>query len=300
MEGGGKGEEGGGRGQEGHFLTPQVWVPEGREGGKGVADGGGGGEQWEEDDPGWSRGERQHMHMTEVLMSPPSTHALPVMQVFAANLRAMQEMRRSRVFRRCLRAALDAGNFLNFGRWERWWKGGGLTAGSLERRCIRGAGPGNFLQLLALPRPTPTHGAPILTAAGWALPPQEPTHPSSPPLPSPSLCSRLGSAVGFRLKNLPKLADSKAADGKTTLLQVCVSMGAVCVGGGAKGLMAGRKSTQLQVGVLCVCVCVWGGGPPCPSSPPPVPSRLVACALSNTSPISPLIAGGGCRGDEGG
>ena len=40
----------------------------------------------------------------------------PRVQVFAANLRAMQEMRRSRVFRRCLRAALDAGNFLNFGR----------------------------------------------------------------------------------------------------------------------------------------------------------------------------------------
>ena len=34
------------------------------------------------------------------------------------------------------------------------------------------------------------------------------------------ICSRLGSAVGFRLKHLPKLADSKAADGKTTLLQV--------------------------------------------------------------------------------
>ncbi|GAX85539.1 hypothetical protein CEUSTIGMA_g12955.t1 [Chlamydomonas eustigma] len=56
-------------------------------------------------------------------------------------------MRESKVFRRCLRAALDAGNFLNHG-------------------------------------------------------------------------SRLGSAVGFRLKNLPKLADTKAADGKTTLLQV--------------------------------------------------------------------------------
>jgi len=32
--------------------------------------------------------------------------------------------------------------------------------------------------------------------------------------------SRLGNAVGFRLKNLPKLAETRASDGKTTLLQV--------------------------------------------------------------------------------
>lgn len=64
-----------------------------------------------------------------------------------ANFRAIKQMRTSRVFHRCLRAAVDAGNFLNHG-------------------------------------------------------------------------SRLGSAVGFRLKNLPKLADTRAGDGKTTLLQV--------------------------------------------------------------------------------
>lgn len=67
--------------------------------------------------------------------------------MFNANLRAVRQMRHSRCFHRCLNAALDAGNFLNYG-------------------------------------------------------------------------SRLGNAVGFRLKNLPKLADTKAADGKTTLLHV--------------------------------------------------------------------------------
>ncbi len=58
------------------------------------------------------------------------------MQVFAANLKAIEQLRASRMFRRALRLALSAGNFLNHG-------------------------------------------------------------------------SRLGNAIGFRLKTLPKLQDTK-------------------------------------------------------------------------------------------
>ena len=69
--------------------------------------------------------------------------------------------------------------------------------------------------------PQACRAARLLPAASCSFP-QLPAPPLSSHIPAlPSFpCSRLGSAVGFRLKNLPKLADSKAADGKTTLLQV--------------------------------------------------------------------------------
>eukprot|EP00798_Chlamydomonas_sp_ICE-L_P020827 gene20827-27657_t len=68
-------------------------------------------------------------------------------EVLATNLLALKQMRESAMLKATLRAALDAGNFINFG-------------------------------------------------------------------------TRNGGALGFRLKTLPKLADAKSTDGKTTLLQV--------------------------------------------------------------------------------
>ena len=83
-------------------------------------------------------------HCTKLL---PCLVSPSCIQIYAANLAAIRQMRDSEPFKRVLRAVLAAGNFLNYG-------------------------------------------------------------------------SRLGGALGFRLKALSKLADTKSSDAKTSLLQV--------------------------------------------------------------------------------